>query len=32
MLIESLFITAICVGITICSALLVTSFLIGEEL
>jgi hypothetical protein len=32
MLIESLFITAICVGITVCVALLVTSFLVGEEL
>jgi hypothetical protein len=32
MLIESLFVTAVCVGITVCVALLVTSFLVGEEL
>lgn len=31
-MIESLFVTAICVGITVCLALLVTGFLIGEEL
>jgi hypothetical protein len=31
-MIESLFVTAVCVGITVCVALLVTSFLVGEEL
>lgn len=31
-MIESLFVTAACVGITVCMVLLVTSFLIGEEL
>lgn len=31
-MIESLFIAAICVGITVCLTLLVTGFLIGEEL
>jgi hypothetical protein len=32
MLIESLFVTAVCVGITVCTVLIVTGFLIGEEL
>lgn len=31
-MIESLFITAICVGATVCIALLVTGFVIGEDL
>ena len=32
MLIESLFVTAVCVGITVCMVLLVTAFVIGEEI
>lgn len=32
MLIESLFVSAVCVGITVCIVLLVTALFIGEEL
>lgn len=32
MIIEALCVSAVCVGITVCMVLLVTGFLIGEEL
>lgn len=32
MIIESLFVSAVCVGITVCIVLLVTALFIGEEL